>query len=602
MKVPDAMRIESVFDVNESPDFRTVAAVFYVDQYWSRQDWLNGVLAWREVLAPRKETVWGLYHDDAGQFSVILFALWSLGKTACLPGSCQPALLRQLGARVEAFVGDFNGVITPTVKAPLTRVSAKPDGNGSDVNALRKLTETVFEYEAPRLQIFTSGSSGYPQIIDKNLSQLVSEVAHLEALWGNLSRQALVVSTVSHQHIYGLLFRVLWPLLSRRCFDATCCEYLEDVAIRRATLSPLILISSPAHLSRIPESLESQALHAVFSSGAPLMQRDSVRSQQRFGVAVTEVYGSSETGGIAWRQQTSVLGDAWQTLPGVSVRAGHERCLEVRSAHLPDQYSWVQTADRASFDDAGYFVLNGRADRIVKIEGKRLSLDEMEFWLLEHEDIRAVRLVVLHGRRDEVGAVLVLSASANEVLNRDGGKQQVQQRLRQHVLACFERPLVPRRWRYVDKLPCTSQGKFRHADIAGLFLKTPSVDTMDSRRIDQALTLPVELECVTLPGGSYRLALRVPENLLYFEGHFPETPILPGVVMVHWAEHFARRLYDIGGVFLRLEVVKFQKVVTPGLCIFLDIEYSAEQGKVKFSFGSREVQYVSGRIVFGAAA
>ena len=37
------------------------------------------------------------------------------------------------------------------------------------------------------------------------------------------------------------------------------------------------------------------------------------------GVAPVEVYGSSETGGVAWRQRAR-HGDTWQPLPGIAQR------------------------------------------------------------------------------------------------------------------------------------------------------------------------------------------------------------------------------------------------------------------------------------------
>ena len=70
------------------------------------------------------------------------------------------------------------------------------------------------------LVLFTSGSTGVPQAIPKKLSQMSREVATLETQFGELLGVADISTTVSHQHIYGLLFNVLWPLVAGRAIHA----------------------------------------------------------------------------------------------------------------------------------------------------------------------------------------------------------------------------------------------------------------------------------------------------------------------------------------------------------------------------------------------
>ncbi|HAU81132.1 MAG TPA: AMP-binding protein, partial [Stenotrophomonas sp.] len=93
------------------------------------------------------------------------------------------------------------------------------------------------------------------------------------------------------------------------------------------------------------------------------------------GVAPTEVFGSSETGGVAWRRWSAAR-PQWHPLPGVAWRID-EGCLAVRSPHLASEDWWL-TQDRAVADDGHSFRLLGRADRIVKIEERRVSLDALE--------------------------------------------------------------------------------------------------------------------------------------------------------------------------------------------------------------------------------
>ena len=102
-----------------------------------------------------------------------------------------------------------------------------------------------------------------------------------------------------------------------------------------------VLVSSPAHLQRLPEnpgwSEARQRLRAVFSSGGPLTLKVAQEAERLLGSVPIEVYGSSETGGIAWRQQRAKIDEAWSPFPGVTWRIDpQDGVLEVRSPNLPE--------------------------------------------------------------------------------------------------------------------------------------------------------------------------------------------------------------------------------------------------------------------------
>ncbi len=69
-----------------------------------------------------------------------------------------------------------------------------------------------------------------------------------------------------------------------------------------------------------------------------------------------------------------------------------------------------------------------------------------------------------------------------------------------------------------------------------------------------------------------RLSLRVPEELYWFEGHFPNDPILPAVVQVHWAMHFAQQLGIDTKQFRGLPRLKFMQIVRPNDELLLELD------------------------------
>ncbi|WP_163834971.1 ApeI family dehydratase [Spartinivicinus ruber] len=99
-------------------------------------------------------------------------------------------------------------------------------------------------------------------------------------------------------------------------------------------------------------------------------------------------------------------------------------------------------------------------------------------------------------------------------------------------------------------------------------------------------------------GQQASVVLTISESLPHFAGHFPNQPILPGVVQVDWAIYFAQQLGFGQATVKQLEVIKFQQLVMPPTTLYLSLERLAS-GKTKFSFTDEEKVFSSGRIVWG---
>jgi 3-hydroxymyristoyl/3-hydroxydecanoyl-(acyl carrier protein) dehydratase len=294
----------------------------------------------------------------------------------------------------------------------------------------------------------------------------------------------------------------------------------------------------------------------------------------------TEILGSSETGGIAWRQGEQL----WQPFAGVELSQDSDGALLIASPYLPAGHV-EHTADAARIAADGRFELLGRLDRIVKLEEKRISLPMLEQALVAHAWVAEARLGVVQENRASLGAVLVLSDAGLFAL-REHGRRSLTETLRQHLRQHCEALALPRRWRLVRQLPLNSQGKLPQVDIEALLMaprpKAPEV----LEQVESA--------------GEWSLQLSVPPDLAYFSGHFPKAPVLPGVVQVEWALNLGRQLLNLTGPFAGMEVLKFQQLVRPGDEIQLHLRFDPERSKLYFAYRNDTATCSSGRIILGA--
>lgn len=110
---------------------------------------------------------------------------------------------------------------------------------------------------------------------------------------------------------------------------------------------------------------------------------------------------------------------------------------------------------------------------------------------------------------------------------------------------------------------------------------------------------PLWSECVR-GERSVTLTLAVPPDLLYFDGHFPQAPILPGVVQLDWAIAQGRRCFALPPVFRDVAALKFQNVIVPGATLQLQLDHDPERGVLAFRYSSSAGQHSSGRVLFTA--
>jgi acyl-coenzyme A synthetase/AMP-(fatty) acid ligase len=406
-------------------------------------------------LAETESRYWAVDTEDSFEFGCALFACWAAGKTPVLAPAHLLSDARN-GLNLDGIIasrGDSDAAV-PIIAFDQISASEPLDGIIS---------------VASDLILFTSGSTGQPTQVHRTIRHLEAEFDVLESVFGQRMADCPVYSTVSHRHVYGMLFRLLWPLVTERPFASYDLEYPENLFGEFA--EGAALVSSPALLKRIGHLPEQSGggWRIIFSSGGLLPDYAAKDALQLLGACPTEILGSTETSGVAWRQQEDQgAATPWHTLPEVRIRQDDESFLEV-SSPFTGLSGWHRTGDKVSLSTLRTFELLGRGDHIVKIEDKRVSLAEIEQRVMAHPWVIDAAAVALDDdARQYIGVVLQLNDEGqSEMQNR--GRVDMNKEIKQWLREKTDPIALPRRFRYEDKIPADPQGKRQPAIIRQLF-------------------------------------------------------------------------------------------------------------------------------------
>jgi acyl-coenzyme A synthetase/AMP-(fatty) acid ligase len=384
-----------------------------------------------------------LIHQDRIIFLAALLAALQVKVTVVIPNITTPKYIEEI-----MQPGDF--LLNDNVLNNQLLINAPVDIEDNLMHISKIIPEQA------KIVFYTSGSSGYPQPITKTLANLEEEIMVLERLWGSNKQGITYFSTVTHSHLYGFLFSLLWPICTNKNINRITCASWEEMFLEFSADD--YIISSPAHLGRFPlldQNILTLQPKIVFSSGGPLSYASALLTKQFFGIIPLEVYGSTETGGIAYRQQ-QIENQLWETFPGITIST-QENLLVIRSPYI--DFGVHITQDLVTIVEPNNFILFGRADRILKIEGKRVSLVELERRLNSLEYVTDSFVFPLpRTNKDQLGAAIVLNLLGQKQLSIIGKVKFINE-IKSKLLQFFELTVLPKKWNIVNEISVNSQGK-----------------------------------------------------------------------------------------------------------------------------------------------
>lgn len=408
-----------------------------------------------------------LYCKSSYQFAVALFSIWQTGAVCVLPPNNSKEVLKKFENYADAFITD-----DPDCDTGLKKINPLQSGEEGIVNLGHIPENKVL------LELFTSGTTGERKCVKKTLANLNLELIDLYDSFRNVLEGARTFSTVSHQHIYGLLHKILLPVCTNRVFIDETYFYPEKmIADMNDGETCNVLISGPAHLKLLPELVNLNGMNkickAIFSSGSLLDTESADKISSQAGIKPIEVLGSTETGGVAWRSQIATPeSKKWTPFQSVQIRRTKDGFLQVKSpfVFLEDtQDEWFTMGDIVEICDDNRFHLYGRGDRIAKIGEKRVSLEEMEKRLKSCPNVKSCKIFPI--ARNSGGfnrTVLACVIESKEQVYKEERKNKIDE-FKSLLLNFFAQIVVPKYWRFVQKMPVDAQGKTSVDELTKLF-------------------------------------------------------------------------------------------------------------------------------------
>lgn len=451
-------------------DSRKDDHVVCYDDTWSKKDYktwkdfLTDTAKLRAFLQTENHKDFILHCEDNWYFLCTFVALLQCKKAVYVTQNITESFMAEAKTPGVCFITDQKVSLDDTsfyIPDLIEKAAAPSDAEIRNVPEIND--------EETELYLYTSGSTGKPKAVRHIMKEIEKDNEVVISLWGEEYFKRKLITTVSQHHAYGLYWAICLPFTLGLPFRRKRVEFPSE--FEKLTDVSYVLVSTPAFLKRTVEVLDKLDMKDIFISvsGGAVSEELAVSTEKLFGFCPMEGYGSTETSGVAYRQQ-SKDGLIWTPYDCVKLWVGEDGCLNVISPFIKDP-AGVATADLVEIYEDGRFLLKGRSDSIVKIEEKRISMTEVENRILESGLVSEVKVVALSNDvRQYLAAALALNAKGREKF-ADSEKFEMNRWFHDFLMKYFENVVIPKKWRFVEKLPCDVQGKVHKLEVMALFDK-----------------------------------------------------------------------------------------------------------------------------------
>lgn len=372
---------------------------------------------------------------------------------------------------------------------------------GADTGPLYEMIESLpadFPVQATQADdvsiiAFTSGTTGKPKATIHFHRDILAICETVSRHILQPGRDDIFIGTAPLAFTFGLGGLLAFPLYAGACSILhgryTPAEFAAAIARYRAT----ICFTVPTYYQQIMrlEGLTGlQSLRLAVSSGEALPLPVREAWQARTGLALTEVFGSTEmlhafvgaTGddirpGFIGRAipgyEAAVLDENGNRLPageiGKFAIRGPTGCRYMDDPRQSDyvRHGWNLTGDACSMSEDGYIAYHTRYDDMIISSGYNISGLEVENALLEHADVAECAVIgETDADRGQIVAAYVVAKCGTDQFTADDFAA-LRKRLQDHVKQVIAPYKYPRVIHFTDKLPRNESGKIQRFRLRG---------------------------------------------------------------------------------------------------------------------------------------
>jgi hypothetical protein len=481
---------------------------------------------------------------------------------------------------------------------------------------------------------FYPGPDGGHGSYMRRSSQLQHEASAIGRA-AQLAPGSRVASSIAAAHPYGLVLGVLCPL---QCDAALYRDTPRDGAELLAAIvrdHADVVVSVPAQLHGLLLAAEREpgrhTLRHVFSSRAPLPLASALRVRAQFGCSVFDLLGSHASGGVAYRSGEGARG--FVPLPEVAVTRHADGRL-LASAPWLAVPAPAALPERVLFRSGGDFQFEvGPSAALAALESELGCLPGVRDACLlrvttggaaatradaadlqpSAADAQALPLAVNASRSNSVGAgaraitlvgepaprqpaVVAREPARCELLlaavDADPGLEPV---LRDTLRARFGAHALPDQFLF-GPLARTGSGRHDTTRVLRAFgrkrdgtLLCNELEFGPAQRIES----DAETRCV--------FEVHVPANYVYFEGHFPEHPILPGAAQLSdMVLPCVRSARPELGALTHMTRLKFSERISPDDTIEVHLHWRGTEPALEFALRRASTLCAAGRLSFSS--
>jgi long-chain acyl-CoA synthetase len=294
--------------------------------------------------------------------------------------------------------------------------------------------------------LYTSGTSAEPKGVELTYGNLHSNCVDSLAMLEIDPRQVFL-NILPPFHVFGLTANVLVPVFLGatvfaipRFSPVAAVKAIEDEHITVLLAIPSMYAAMLRTKSTQPEAFQS--IYLAVSGGEPLAEQTRIGFEERFGVAIRQGYGLTETSpvvslctvdthraGTVGKPIRNVEvqirdsdgrplpqgGDGEIFIRGPGVMKGYHKRPEQTRAVL-DADGWFRTGDIGRIDADGFLSITGRAKEMLIIGGENVFPREIEAVLENHEAVAQAAVIgIADGVRGEIPIAFVIPKKDVEI-------------------------------------------------------------------------------------------------------------------------------------------------------------------------------------------